>query len=73
MTKLDDLYQDYWQFTSDKVANGYTVLEFAAVSLSCALSIYKTTLNQDDFDKMIDFIGESRDNVKKILLEDNLH
>lgn len=73
MDNVNALYEDYWHFHSNKIDNGYTILEIAAVSLACALSIYKTTLSEDDFNKMMDFIDENRNNVKKIIDENTIH
>lgn len=73
MSDLNNLYQDYWQYQDNKIGNGYTLLEIAAVSLACALSIYKTTLCEEDFDQMIDYINENRDSVKSITIDNSIH
>ena len=39
-------------------------LQLAAVLASTALSIYKTTLNDEDFDSIVEAIADSRDSVK---------
>jgi len=42
-------------------------LVVAAVLASTALSIYKTTLPQKDFEAIVDAISDSRDSVKPML------
>jgi hypothetical protein len=39
-------------------------LEVAATMMAQALSLYKTVLNAEDYDRMVDSISDSRDKVK---------
>lgn len=45
---------------------GADALEVAAVMASMALTIYKTTLSEDEFNDIVDAISASRGNVKAI-------
>ena len=66
MTSDDDLlrlYNEYLQFTDDQLTN-YDAMAVAGTMLAQALSIYKTAMNEDDYNKMIDTISDSRDKVK---------
>jgi len=68
--ELEDLYQDYWSIHSKKIDENHSPLEIAAVILAQALSIYKTCLDNEDYNKMIDNISEMRDNVKELKPEE---
>jgi hypothetical protein len=65
---LDNLYQDYWVFHSKKLIE-YEPLELAAVILAQSLSIYRTVLDDNEYNKMIDSISNMRNDVKKLLPE----
>lgn len=64
--KLDNLYQDYWSMHASKVNEGHDPLALAGVLVAQAMTIYKTVLDQDGFDRMVDNISESRDRVRKL-------
>lgn len=46
------------------MAEEHELLAIAGVMLAQALSIYKTALNQDDYNTMIDRVSDLRDQVK---------
>jgi hypothetical protein len=60
---LDKLYQDYWTIHA-KNLDDYNPLEVAAVLLAQAMSIYRTVLDDDDYNKMVDDISRLREEVK---------
>ena len=60
---LDKLYQDY-QTIHAKNLDDYNPLEVAAVLLAQAMSIYRTVLDDDDYNKMVDDISRLREEVK---------
>lgn len=62
---INELYQDYWTIHA-KNMNSHSPLEIAAVLLSQAMSIYRTVLDTEDYNKMIDDISDMRDKVKII-------
>ncbi len=66
---LEKLYQDYWVFHSKQLIE-HTPLELAAVLLAQSLSIYKTVLDENEYNKMIDNISIMRDDVKKLTPEE---
>jgi hypothetical protein len=57
------LYDRYWNITLDAV-EANEVLAVAAVMLSQALTLYRTALSKDDYDRIIDSISELKDRVK---------
>jgi hypothetical protein len=60
---LDDLYQEYWLIHSQKL-DRHSPLEVAAVLLAQAMTIYRTVLDEKDYNNMIDSIGHMRNDVK---------
>lgn len=66
---LDDLYQDYWAIHAQKIGP-HSPLEIAAVLVAQAMSIYRTVLDDEDYNKMVDDISRMRGDVKAILPED---
>jgi hypothetical protein len=65
---LDDLYQEYWAIHGQKL-NDHNPLEVAAVLLAQAMTIYRTVLNEEDYNKMVDSIDRMRNDVKIITPE----
>jgi hypothetical protein len=59
----DELYRKYLTFT-DLMLEDYEPLEVAAIMSVIALSMYKTCLDSEGFENIIDKISESRDSVK---------
>lgn len=57
------LYNKYLQFTDDQLAD-YDAMTVAGIMLAQALSIYKTAMNDEDYNNMIDVISDSRHKVK---------
>lgn len=63
MNDQDELYRKFLTFT-DLMLEDYDPLEVAAIMSVIALSMYKTCLDSEGFENIIDKISESRDNVK---------
>jgi hypothetical protein len=59
---LSLLYDRYWNVTLDAVDTN-EVLAVAAVMLSQALTLYRTALSENDYDRIIDSISELKDRV----------
>ena len=57
------LYNSYLQFTDDQL-NDHDAMAVAGIMLAQALSIYRTAMNDEDYNNMIDTISNSRDKVK---------
>jgi hypothetical protein len=62
---LDELYHSYWEMHNEKMGS-YNPLEIAAILMTQSLTIYKTVLDKDDYNKMVDDISNLRDRVKEI-------
>ena len=66
---LDDLYQDYWAIHSQKL-DEHDPLEVAAVLLAQAMTIYRTVLDNDNYNKIVDDISRLRNEVTILVPED---
>lgn len=62
---LDDLYHAYWEVHNQKIGE-YSPLEVAAILMTQSLTIYKTVLSEEDYNKMVDDISRMRGQVKEI-------
>lgn len=62
---LDQLYHSYWEVHNEKM-NTHSPLEIAAILMAQSLSIYKTVLDEDEYNRMVDSISDLRDSVKEI-------
>lgn len=60
---IETLYDNYLEFTDTQLGE-FKPMEVAAIMLAQALSIYKTTLDPESYNKMVDTISESRDKVQ---------
>lgn len=61
--KLQQLYDNYLEFT-DHMVGMHGSLSVAAVMMTQALSIYRSSMDEVDYNKMIDMISASRLQVK---------
>ena len=62
--QLQALYDNYLDFTVRMITDGNT-LSVAAIMMAQALSIYKTALNDEEYNAIVDNISASRDQVKQ--------
>ena len=60
---LQQLYENYLEFT-DHMVGIHGPMEVAAVMMAQALTIYKTSMSEDDYHRIVDDISASRDKVK---------
>lgn len=59
----EDLYAKYLQFTGVMLED-YDAMEIAAVMATQALSLYRTCMSEEDYQRMVKSIYESRHEVK---------
>jgi hypothetical protein len=64
--QLENLYQDYWAFHARMIDKDHSPIQIAAILVAQALSIYKTVLEEDEYEQMVDSISNSRDKVVKL-------
>ena len=60
--QLQELYDNYLDFTVSMITDGNT-LSVAAIMMAQALSIYKTALNDEEYNAIVDNISASRNQV----------
>lgn len=60
----EELYGKYMAFNS-VMLESHRALEIAAIMMTQSLSIYKTILDEKDYQKMVDNISSMRDKVQK--------
>jgi len=60
---IEDLYAKYLQFTSVMLED-YQDIEIAGVMITQALSMYRTVLPEEDYQRMVKSIYERRNDVK---------
>jgi hypothetical protein len=63
---LQELYNISLEFASEMIEQ-YGPMELAAIMMTQALSIYKTTLSEIEYNQMVDSISASRSQVKKFI------
>lgn len=61
--KLQKLYDQYMEYT-DHMISQYDAHAVAAIMMTQALSIYRTTMTEDDYNQMIDSISAKRHRVQ---------
>lgn len=58
------VYESYLRITNGLIESDHDPLMLAAVLSTIGLSIYRTILNETDYDLMIDAIGNFKDEIK---------
>jgi hypothetical protein len=62
--ELEKLYSNFLEFT-DHMISKYDPMAVAGIMVAQALSIYKTAMSEEDYDRMVDSISSMRSQVKK--------
>lgn len=62
-SQLENLYEHYLKFT-DQMCIDHDPMAIAAIMMTQALSIYKTAMSQEDYNRMVDSISANRNQVK---------
>jgi len=66
MTPLENLFREYWNQHNSLIEQGYEPLDVAAILMVHALSIYRTVLSADEYEKMVDNMSARRGDVKPL-------
>jgi hypothetical protein len=69
---LQTIYQTLMDTTNDLLEE-HDPLAIAACMMSQALSIYRTALDEEDFNRIVDNISAQRDKVRILTQEGSLH
>ena len=57
------VYNLYINLTNDLIEQDEEPLMVAAILCTMGLSMYRTLLNEDDYDKIVECIGEFKDDI----------
>lgn len=60
---LQQLYENYLEFT-DHMVGIHGPMEVAAIMMTQALSIYRSSLDEEEYNRMVDMISASRTQVQ---------
>lgn len=60
---LQQLYDNYIEFT-DHMVGIHGSMPVAAIMMTQALSIYRSSMNEEEYNRMVDMISASRTQVK---------
>jgi hypothetical protein len=66
------VYEKVLVFAND-MCGKHDHLEVAAIMTTVALGIYRTALEPEDYEAMVDAISNNRDNIKSFKPEQQLH
>ena len=58
------IYDEYLKFTFNLIKDGTDPLQCAGVMMAQALMHYKSALSLDEYNKMVELMVSSKDNVK---------
>jgi len=61
--KLQQLYSNFLEF-ADHMSGEYGAMEVAAIMMTQALTIYKSALSEEEYNRMVDSISAMRDQIK---------
>ena len=61
--KLQQLYNSFLEFADD-MCTDHGPMEVAAVMMAQSLTIYKSAMSDEDYNRMVDSISASRSQVK---------
>ena len=61
--KLQRLYDNFLEF-ADRMCTENSPMEVAAIMMTQSLTIYKSAMSEDDYNRMVDSISASRNQVK---------
>lgn len=64
--ELEELYFELTSHAAEKITNGSDVLEVSALLIRIGLELYRTTMSDEDYDKMVDFISKNRHQITPI-------
>jgi DNA-directed RNA polymerase subunit F len=66
-SKLDELYGQFTEIVADRIKEGYDIVEICPIMIRIALELYKTTMTDEEYNAMVEFIYDYRDEINKIV------
>lgn len=59
-------YQEFMQLTDKLLGDDVKAIEIAPILIKLGLEIYKTILPPEEYDRMVDFISNKRDDIHNL-------
>lgn len=59
------MYDDLYAMMTNWMSQDNESLAVAAVLMATALRVYRTTLSDEDYDQMMNYLSDTRDNIEK--------
>lgn len=63
--ELTKLYEDLIVFVEKRLSKGFTAVEIAPMMVKLSLEMYKTVLDDEGYNDIVDYISETRDQINK--------
>jgi hypothetical protein len=63
---INELYQEYWAIHAKMIDKEHSPLEIAAILMAQSLSMYKTMLDADEYNSIVDSMSDLRDKVQEL-------
>ena len=67
------MYDELYDVMGNWLIKDREPLAVAAVLMATALRMYRTTLSAEDFDQMMDYLSDTRDNIEKFPTPEELN
>ena len=67
------MYDDLYKVMGNWLQQDNESLAVAAVLMATALRVYRTSLSDDDYDQMMDYLSDTRDNIEKFPTPEELN
>lgn len=64
--KLINTYHEFMSLTDKLLGEDVKAIEIAPILIKLGLEIYKTVMDQDDYNRMVDFISDHRDEINDL-------
>ena len=60
---LINTYHEFMMLTDKLLGEDVKAIEIAPILIKLGLEIYKTVMDEDDYNRMVDFISDHRDDI----------
>jgi hypothetical protein len=64
--EIKDIHHSVWKLADDLAGEGHNPLAIAAIFATTAFTLYRTVLDKDDYEKLMDKMSESRHQVQTL-------
>ncbi len=64
--KLVNTYNEFMVLTDKLLGEDVKAIEIAPILIKLGLEIYKTVMSPDDYDRMVDFISDHREEINDL-------